>query len=262
VCAAQRRHCFRATLLGRYEIDYFLCDCCGLLQTESPYWLAEAYEQVITDEDTGLVARNIEIARKLACVLYFCFDRRGRYLDMAGGYGMLTRLMRDTGFDYYWSDQYCENLFARGFERMRIEPPFTAITAFEVLEHVVDPLRTVQEWLHEAQAPVLIFSTELYQGSQPPQPGTWDYYALSTGQHISFYSLRTLQVLAQRLSLHLCSVSNLHMMSRQRISPRLFRLLTSRLSHLLFMFIRRRMPSRTLADSCLAGAERLSHSSQ
>jgi len=258
VCLGERRPCFRATLLARYDVEYFLCERCGLLQTESPYWLADAYERAITDEGTGLATRNIEIARKLACLLYFCFDRGGLYLDMAGGYGMLTRLMRDTGFDFYWSDQYCQTLFDRGFRLMHVKPLFTAVTAFEVLEHIVDPLRTVQEWMNEVQASALIFSTELYWGQQPPQPGTWDYYALSTVQHISFYNRRTLQALAGKLSLCLCSTGTLHILSRQRISPVLFNLLTSRLSHLLAPFIRRAMHPKTLDDSRLISTRRLS----
>jgi hypothetical protein len=46
--------------------------------------------------------RNISIAKKLAGILYFMDKRRGRgkYLDVAGGHGMLTRIMRDYGFDF------------------------------------------------------------------------------------------------------------------------------------------------------------------
>ena len=66
--------------------------------------------------DTGLVMRNLDIAKKLATLLYFGFDPRARYVDVAGGYGMLTRLMRDDGFDFHWDDKFCANLLARGFE--------------------------------------------------------------------------------------------------------------------------------------------------
>ena len=68
---------------------------------------------LIADADTGLVSRNLGIARRLAGLLYFGFDPKARYLDFAGGYGLLTRLMRDRGFNFYWHDLYCENVFAR-----------------------------------------------------------------------------------------------------------------------------------------------------
>ena len=95
LCKNDRKPVFTATVLGRHEVAYFFCDHCGLLQTESPYWLDEAYSSAIAHADTGLVLRNQAIARRLASLLYFCFDRNGTYTDAAGGYGLLTRLMRD-----------------------------------------------------------------------------------------------------------------------------------------------------------------------
>lgn len=97
VCENKRSVCFSATILGKYQVDYFYCDRCGLLQTETPYWLEESYQNAIADADTGLVSRNISISTILSRILFFLFDRQGKYLDIAGGYGMLTRLMRDIG---------------------------------------------------------------------------------------------------------------------------------------------------------------------
>jgi hypothetical protein len=42
------------------------------------------------------------------------------------------------GFDFYWTDKYAENLFARGFEAQSIFHSTAA--AFEVLEHIENPL--------------------------------------------------------------------------------------------------------------------------
>ncbi|MBK7438832.1 MAG: hypothetical protein IPK94_03535 [Saprospiraceae bacterium] len=52
--------------------------------------------------------------------------------------------MRDYGFDYYWSDNYCQNLLARGFEAKQNEY-FDAITAFELFEHILNPLEEVKK---------------------------------------------------------------------------------------------------------------------
>src|SRR6516164_9052625 len=93
ICSRRRRELFQAKLLRKYEVHYFLCETCGLIQTEQPYWLDEAYSRAIADADTGLVSRNLEIAKKLAGLLYFCLDPNAQYLEAAGGYGLLTRLM-------------------------------------------------------------------------------------------------------------------------------------------------------------------------
>src|SRR5215510_13976414 len=95
ICSGERVERFRACVLQKYEVRYFHCVGCGLLQTESPYWLEEAYSAVIADTDTGVVSRNLDIARRLTSLLYLCFDPAASYVEFAGGYGLLTRLMRD-----------------------------------------------------------------------------------------------------------------------------------------------------------------------
>ena len=116
ICDSGRREIFTAEILHQYKIKYFFCDNCGFLQTEEPFWLNEAYSNAIADTDTGIVARNLSISKKLTCILYFLFNKEGKYLDVAGGYGLLTRMMRDIGFNFYWQDVYCQNIFAEGFE--------------------------------------------------------------------------------------------------------------------------------------------------
>ena len=51
----------------------------------------DAYESPVASADTGLVLRNVYLARVTSVVLFFLFDRRGRFLDAAGGYGIFTR---------------------------------------------------------------------------------------------------------------------------------------------------------------------------
>ncbi len=210
ICYSQREKYFQSTVLYKYKVDYYYCNNCGFLQSEYPYWLQESYHSAIADADTGLVARNIAISKKLACILYLFFDKQGKYLDVAGGYGMLTRLMRDIGFDFYWSDLYCENILAKGFEAFTTTNTFSAVTAFEVLEHIYDPIEFIQKSMIDAGTSTIIFSTELFQGN-PPNPESWWYYSFDTGQHISFYQAKTLQFVASKLSLFFYSYRNFHL---------------------------------------------------
>ena len=249
VCGAATRMSHRSVILGKHDVAYYHCDRCGLLQTERPYWLDEAYSSVIARSDTGLVTRNIALAVRLASVLHAFYDSRARFVDVGGGYGMLTRLMRDVGFDYYWSDPYCANLFAQGFEAAPLaRSGFEAVSAFEVMEHMHDPLGMVRGWLAEYGARTFVFSTQLYEGA-PPAPGTWKYYSEGTGQHVSFYQRRTLQRMAEQLGLRAYSSGYLHVFTDRRINPVLFGLAASRLALLLLPVLRLRQPSRTTADS-------------
>lgn len=228
-------------------VKYFLCKTCGLLQTEKPYWLNEAYSKVIAMADTGLVSRNINISNRLTTLLFQMFGNSGKYVDIAGGNGLLTRLMRDVGFDYYWHDQYSENIHAKGFEYSHFIGPCFAVTAFEVLEHIEHPESFIMDSLKMAQADTFIFSTNLYAGN-PPFPSEWWYYAFETGQHISFYQLRTLKFIAEKIDMSLYSFNNFHMFTKRCFPRKKFELYVGRFSKLLSIIIRQRIKSLTMDD--------------
>jgi hypothetical protein len=211
VCSGTLGYRFTATVLGRYQAPFDQCEACGLLRARQPSWLEEAYSEPISLLDTGLIGRNLQVANRLASILHATLEDpdAGRYLDYAGGYGLLTRLMRDRGFDFYWSDRYTQNLFAKGFEYSDDLGPCRAVTAIEVLEHTADPKATVADALQTGGSEILIATTEVFQGP-PPAPERWWYYAFETGQHISFFTRQTLGVLAGRLGLTVTEMSGFY----------------------------------------------------
>lgn len=242
--------CFSAQVLGKYLAQYEVCASCGFLRAHEPHWLEEAYSSAIAVADTGLVMRNTSLSCKLAGVLYWILGERGKgiYLDIAGGYGILVRMMRDLGFDFYWLDEYCENILAPGFEYSQSLGKCHAVTAMEVLEHVTDPAAFIEETLDISGAQTLVFTTELYEGS-PPQPGAWWYYSFATGQHVGFYQRRTLQTLGARLGLRFASANGLHIFSKKPINEGLLWMVTNRYaSKILPWLIRRRLGSKTMSD--------------
>lgn len=249
ICTQGVSPAFSAKVLGKYVAEFEHCASCGFLRIANPHWLEEAYTSAIAATDTGLVARNIDVARKLAAFLYFVLPGRGagRFLDVAGGYGMLTRLMRDYGFDFYWSDKYCSNLFAQGFEFGESKAPFRAVTAIEVMEHLIDPVDFLKSALRTAESDTFIFTTELYEG-EPPRPEAWGYYSLSTGQHISFFSRKTLEILSRRLGMHYRYVAGLHVFTKKDISPLALRLFSKKAIPLMLRVMSKQLPSKSLED--------------
>lgn len=209
---------FNALVLGRHSVRYHYCEASGLLRTESPYWLVDAYTNAIASTDTGLVQRNLANASALEILVERLGLGGGCILDVAGGYGLLTRLLRDRGFDAYSTDAYCENLFA-----MHHEPPtnFQAdlLLAFEILEHVEDGPAFLADLFKRYSCRTLVFSTTTFEG--PPPPPEWWYYAFETGQHISFYQPRTLHMLAERLGVRYLRLrSGLHLFTDRPLPPR------------------------------------------
>lgn len=221
LCAHPSNKFMQAQILGKYTAEYHHCSHCGFVQVENPHWLAEAYEQAINAEDTGIAMRNLEVSRRLAILLHAMFGKRDQdyFVDVAGGYGLLVRLMRDYGFDFLHSDKWCDNLFASTFDYTPNDhkQPARAVTAIEVLEHLVDPIEFLDRVFAETGTDTFIFTTELYTGSQPPALEDWSYFGVEHGQHIAFYSANTLAHLASRYKLQYSQILGLHIFSPQPV---------------------------------------------
>jgi hypothetical protein len=212
VCGGRSHFAFRQPLLGR-EVDYFDCPVCGYLQTESPTWLEKAYASAINILDTGILFRNRLNTGRVIMTLLSLGSLHGTVVDHAGGYGILVRLLRDAGVDARWRDKYCDNLLARGFEAD--DGRCDLMTAFEVLEHLVDPLLELKCMLEKA--PTVLLSTELIPPGDAP-PVDWWYLQPEHGQHIGFFRPLTLKWMARELGYHHASDGrSLHVFSKARV---------------------------------------------
>jgi Methyltransferase domain len=150
--------------------------------------------------------------------------------------------MRDLGFDFRWSDAFAENLLARGFEQQP-DCKYDLVTAFEVLEHLPNPLDEISRMM--ALADDVLVSTEILS-NPPPKPGEWWYYTLSTGQHISFYSRKTLKVIARKFNRYVVSAGGIHLFSKSPVSRLRFNLVANKyLARITKLIARRRSLIRT-----------------
>lgn len=248
ICQYGMEPAFCATVLGKHDVQFHYCANCGYLCTEHPFWLDEAYSDAIVASDTGIAARNLDASKRLASLLYFGLGERGRgkWLDYAGGYGILTRLMRDYGFDFYWSDKYCPNLIARGFE-LPADEPCVGVTALEAIEHSENPREFVARAVGNTGASYFIFTTETFEGA-PPSPGSWWYYGLEMGQHISFFQPRTLATLAEALGYRYIRAHKFHIFSRVPLNECLLRAVSGRPASVLHLVVRKRLQSKVETD--------------
>lgn len=238
VCQSVSDPFAQAKVLGKYDIEYFRCRDCRFIQTETPYWLEEAYGQAIVSTDVGLVSRNERFARIADRVLRFVYPKAFHCVDYGGGYGMFTRMMRDRGHHFLHRDPFCENLFAGGLEAAPQAEGFDFLTAFEVFEHFSDPHRELQ--LLDSTADHWLVSTETVP-EPSPGPEEWWYYVLDGGQHISLWSTGALQTVASQYGRTLTSYRGLHLFSRSKVNPIWVKqILRDRMSRALDPFRKRR----------------------
>lgn len=180
-------------VLISHAIKYYECSRCGYVQTEDPFWLEEAYSSAINDSDTGIIARNKANTYLVLGTLFALGCLRGQVADFAGGYGLLVRMLRDAGVNALWSDRYCDNLFAKGFEY--VGGPVDLVTSFEAFEHFVNPAEELDKMLSFGGS--ILLSTEIIPSPTPAQDDWW-YYGKEHGQHIGFFRVDTLTDLARR----------------------------------------------------------------
>lgn len=216
ICQAVTESFDTAVVLEKYAVHYFLCPRCGFIQTEEPYWLEEAYSDAIVDSDIGLVGRNVLFSRKASAIFSLCLPHCKSFLDYGGGYGMFVRLMRDAGFDFEWSDKYCDNIFAKSFKKGKKH--YDLVTAFELLEHLPNPAEEIGELFLLGDN--ILFSTELVP-DPAPKIADWWYYAPHAGQHISFYTAKSLRYLAaEKFDCHYVGYRGMHIFSKQKINQK------------------------------------------
>jgi SAM-dependent methyltransferase len=112
-------------------------------------------------------------------------------------------MLLNGGYDAWMADPYVPTPF---FAPERMIPDladvpagsFDAVTAFEVLEHLPDPLPTLRD-LRRVLKPdgVMVVSTEIYRpGVHGPD---WHYLSCEAGQHVMFWTREGFRRLAAKL---------------------------------------------------------------
>ena len=224
ICSAPVEKLFEGEVLQKYTVSYYGCAACEFIQTERPYSLQEVYENPITNADIGLIGRNLHMSIWVRRIICKYFDKKAKYLDYAGGYGMLVRMMRDKGLNFYRYDQYCENLFAKFFDiddLSQNKQQFELLTAFEVFEHLPNPIQEIEKMFSFSDN--ILFSTNIIPQPIPRSVKDWWYFAPAEGQHICFYSVKTLQQIARRFGKQLyTNGTTLHLLTSKKLKSNPF----------------------------------------
>lgn len=250
VCGKDSSPIFSAIIFEK-SVRYYECETCSYVQTEFPYWLERAYQSAINSCDTGIMARNQNNVGLVISTLSTIGNMQGCVVDCAAGYGILVRLLRDKGVEALWSDPYCKNLLAVGFEHS--DEKADLVTAFEAFEHFVNPMIEAEKLFSLGEN--LLISTDLIP-NPAPNPDRWWYYGLDHGQHIGFYRPRTLKFIADQFGKHLMSDGHsVHLFTDEPLSAVEWRM-KNRLARRMPNFLARRLQPKTLSDfEMMSGAK-------
>ena len=191
LCSGSVNYVFSKKILGKYEVNYYKCSDCLSLQTETAYWLDEAYQKSnLSNLDTGAAQRNLH--NLAACFFISKLLKAKNVIDIGGGDGLLCRLLRDYKINCYVKDKYALPTYGQGFTEQDFVKP-DLIIGFEILEHYPIPLSDLDD-LFSDNPSALLFSTAIYTDQQED----WWYLTPESGQHIFFYSKKAIKMIAKK----------------------------------------------------------------
>ena len=191
-------------------IDYQLCLECGFCFSPTMYrWTLAQFEERVYNASYSQVDPDHIVLRPTsnANMLQSMFPNLPSavsHLDYGGGTGLLSDLMRDSG----WTSSSYDPFFDVGLPVAQLGK-FDLITAFEVFEHVpnVNALMADLHSLLTANG-VVLFSTLLSDGEiESNRPLTW-WYASPRNGHRSLFSRKSLAIVAGRAGFSVASASS------------------------------------------------------
>ena len=214
LCGNRTELLFKSTILGKHQVGYYNCETCKSLQTETPYWLDEAYGAGnLSTADPGAVTRNLYCQAVVYAIARVCgLPKDASILDFGGGNGLLCRLLRDAGFDAKLTDAHATNNFAQGFDATDNDSKFDVVCAFEIMEHFAAPSEDLAA-LFEPEPRVMIASTEIYEDHGPD----WWYLSGASGQHVFFYSEEAMEFIAETYNYFYHRFGSYHLFSKREL---------------------------------------------
>ncbi|MBI3429127.1 MAG: methyltransferase domain-containing protein [Actinobacteria bacterium] len=218
-CCAGATSYFSTARILDFTATYSKCAKCASVQADNPTWIEKAHSKAISNLDTGLVSRCFSASRLISTLLFLEGKRAAEGIDWGGGTGLLTRLLRDQGFEVRSYDKYARAEHAEGFEATLKEAEETAtfITSVECFEHLINPVDAYKEVTSKKE--YFIFTTEIID-TPPPDPaeGIWWYFVPESGQHITFASKQGLDEFRKILGFdNYVRFGSLQVMSRSRL---------------------------------------------
>ena len=218
ICMSPVNGLFKVMIQGENCSELNSCSKCEFAFYPDQSWINQSFSDDLNSLDVGAADRTVISADYLSVMLKSQKLSHGKFLDYGGGYGLLSRIMRDRGFNFENFDPFTRQIFPTSGLRMNnsLDQKYDAITLIEVALHFEDPLEEFRRLLQLTN--VLFFTAVL---TDEELDHDWWYLSPETGQHIALFSQKTLATLAEKLGVNLTSDGRFfHIFHRENLTKK------------------------------------------
>jgi hypothetical protein len=190
--------------LSGIPVVFYRCDCCEFIFTTlfddlSPDEMGSTiYNAAYNDVDPDFISRRPRSNAVFIESLLGPTKQETIGLDYGGGQGLTAQLMRNNGWRF-------DNLDLFGMTQMEHENlnRYTICTAFEVFEHLLDPVSSLSEIVALASPNkfMIIIGTHLSDLTVNDASRLSWWYAAPRNGHVSLFSKKAMNHMAQIVSL-------------------------------------------------------------
>ena len=196
------------------------CSVCDFISYDKIDWLKLAYKNTYTDQDHNKLLRSIWAYRLIKTIIKMNYDdiNKLKILDFGSGYGITPKLLQNSDLNVFSYDKYDVNIFSTNHlnDINNLKKNIDIIYAIEVFEHLENPIHTL-DFLDNLNFQLLIFTTELHDQIQNLEK--WNYLGKEHGQHINFFGIKTLNILAKKYNLNFYTDKKwIHIFSKKKLS--------------------------------------------
>lgn len=218
ICNSPANMLFSVMVQGENRSELNSCSICEFAFYPDQNWISKSFSDELNSLDVGATDRTIIAADYLSVVLKSQKLSHGMFLDYGGGYGLLSRIMRDRGFNFENFDPYTRQIFPTSGQQSDspLEQKYDAVTLIEVTLHFEDPVKEFKKLLEMSD--IVLFTAVL---TDEKLDSDWWYLSLETGQHIALFSKKTLSALAEKLDVKLTTDGKFfHIFHRENLTKR------------------------------------------
>ena len=188
----------------RFEGPLYQCKGCDSLQFGGLDWLKDAYYGDYSIRfDEGRMLRNMVVYKLVRRLTKSFFDKDDiLLLDYGSGEGVLCDLLKRSNKTKYIVGNYDPQV--KRFSELP-RGKFDIVMCIEVLEHLKDVYEFYKNIKRALSTNgILICSTDLYQPNKHDK--TWPYLSTEIGQHITFWTKKSIQYLKRIIRAKHCVI--------------------------------------------------------